>query len=60
MSESNKEASIKGAEYQLRKIFSSDFDYVIPDFQRPYAWTENETTKLFEDLYDFWKEDKEQ
>lgn len=60
MSESNKEASIKGAEYQLRKIFSSDFDYVIPEFQRPYAWTENETTKLFEDLYDFWKEDKEQ
>lgn len=28
---------IKGAEYPLSKIFSSDFDYVIPSFQRPYA-----------------------
>ena len=27
---------IKGAEYPLAKIFSSDFDYEIPSFQRPY------------------------
>ena len=30
---------ISGAEYSLSKIFSSDFDYVIPAYQRPYAWT---------------------
>ena len=45
---------IKGAEYQLAKIFSSDFDYDIPSYQRPYAWTEEETDTLFEDLYDFY------
>jgi uncharacterized protein with ParB-like and HNH nuclease domain len=30
---------ISGAEYPLSKIFSSDFDYVIPSYLRPYAWT---------------------
>ena len=45
---------IKGAEYPLSKIFSSDFDYEIPSFQRPYAWTEEETGDLFDDLYDFY------
>lgn len=32
---------IKGAEYPLSKIFSSDFDYEIPSFQRPYATYRN-------------------
>lgn len=45
---------IKGAEYPLAKIFSSDFDYVIPPYQRPYAWTDEETDTLFSDLYDFY------
>ena len=52
---------IKGAEYPLAKIFSSDFDYEIPSFQRPYAWTEEEAGALFDDLYSFFKtEDAEQ
>ena len=52
---------IKGAEYPLAKIFSSDFDYEIPSFQRPYAWTEEEAGALFDDLYDFFKtEDAEE
>lgn len=46
---------IKGAEYPLSKIFSSDFDYDIPSFQRPYAWTEEETGELFDDLFDFYE-----
>lgn len=29
---------ISGAEYPLSKIFNSNFDYVIPSYQRPYAW----------------------
>lgn len=45
---------IKGAEYPLSKIFSSDFNYEIPPFQRPYAWTEEEAGTLFDDLYDFY------
>lgn len=44
---------ISGAEYQLSKIFSSDFEYVIPAYQRPYAWTVDQTSELFDDLFDF-------
>lgn len=51
---------ISGAEFPLSKIFSSDFDYVIPSYQRPYAWTPVQAGELFSDLYDFYlKEDKE-
>lgn len=51
---------ISGAEFPLAKIFSSDFDYVIPTYQRPYAWTPIQAGELFSDLYDFYrKEDKD-
>jgi uncharacterized protein with ParB-like and HNH nuclease domain len=54
-------SSIKGGEYPLSKIFSSEFNYNIPSYQRPYAWTIQETGILFDDLYDFYKnEDKEE
>lgn len=51
---------IKGAEYQIAKIFSSDFDYNIPSFQRPYSWTEEETGELFDDLYEFYESEGEE
>nr|WP_198981129.1 DUF262 domain-containing protein [Herbaspirillum sp. ASV7] len=51
---------ISGAEYPLAKIFSSEFDYTIPSYQRPYAWTPTQAGELFSDLYDFYtKEDAE-
>jgi hypothetical protein len=51
---------ISGAEFPLAKIFSSDFDYVIPSYQRPYAWTTVQAGELFSDLYDFYsKEDRD-
>jgi uncharacterized protein DUF262 len=46
---------ISGAEYPLAKIFSSEFEYVIPSYQRPYAWTVDQTSELFDDLYDFYR-----
>lgn len=46
-------SEINGHEYQLLKIFSSDFEYHIPAYQRPYAWTKDETNTLFDDLYGF-------
>lgn len=49
-------ATIKGKEYPLHKIFSSDFDFDIPPYQRPYAWTEEQTGKLFDDLYEAYKD----
>ena len=45
---------ITGAEFPIMKIFSSEFDYHIPAYQRPYAWTEEEAGTLFDDLYDFY------
>ena len=41
---------VSGAEYPLSKVFSSDFEYVIPSYQRPYAWTPDQTGELFDDL----------
>lgn len=51
---------ISGSEYPLAKIFSSDFDYVIPSYQRPYAWTVDETSELFDDLLDFYLHEQEE
>ena len=48
-------SKITGKEYQLSKIFSKEFDYYIPAYQRPYAWTEEETEILFDDLLDFYQ-----
>ena len=48
-------SKITGKEFQLMKIFSSDFEYHIPSYQRPYAWTEEETSTLFDDLYEFYQ-----
>ena len=28
-------------------------DFLIPDYQRPYAWTDNECLTLWEDLFEF-------
>lgn len=53
----NMSNKIKGNEYTLSKIFSSDFEYHIPGYQRPYAWTTAETGILFDDLYDFFQKE---
>ncbi|MGO1157537.1 DUF262 domain-containing protein [Acinetobacter lwoffii] len=50
---------ISGAEYPLAKIFSSDFQYVIPSYQRPYTWEEQHASVLFDDLYNFFQTEKE-
>ncbi len=50
---------ITGAEYPLSKIFSSDFEYHIPQYQRPYAWTEEEAGILFDDLFEFFTDEED-
>lgn len=49
-------SKITGKEYPLSKIFSEEFDYHIPPYQRPYAWTEEEAETLFDDLLDFFRQ----
>lgn len=37
-------------QHPLRKVFSSDFQFAIPDYQRPYRWGEDQALQLLEDL----------
>jgi len=50
---------ISGLEYPLSKIFSSDFYYEIPRYQRPYAWAIDQASELFDDLIDFYRNEDE-
>ncbi|MCX7069380.1 MAG: DUF262 domain-containing HNH endonuclease family protein [Gammaproteobacteria bacterium] len=34
----------------IREIFEGSYQFEIPDYQRPYAWTTEQTTELFDDL----------
>jgi hypothetical protein len=42
--------SLDAGEYPLLKIFSSDFDFKIPDYQRPYSWGNEQALQLLDDL----------
>lgn len=42
--------SLKAEEYRLEKIFSDDFVYSIPPYQRPYSWTEDQASELLDDI----------
>ena len=42
--------TIVAKELQLVSIFSDNYRFVIPDYQRPYAWTTEQTGELLDDL----------
>jgi hypothetical protein len=42
--------SIDASEIQLGKLFSEDFEFHIPDYQRPYAWGREQSLQLLDDL----------
>lgn len=44
---------IVGSEHPIKKIFSKDFDFEIPPYQRPYSWTTEHAGQMFDDFYDF-------
>ncbi|MGT2463368.1 DUF262 domain-containing protein [Sinomonas atrocyanea] len=41
---------IDAGEVQLGKLFTAEYDFTIPDYQRPYAWGKDETLQLLDDL----------
>lgn len=43
---------IHGAEHPIQKIFSNDFAFTIPLYQRPYSWTTEQADELLSDLLD--------
>ena len=42
--------TIKAEELQLFDIFNDSYRFEIPDYQRPYAWTTEQTSELLDDL----------
>ncbi|MZD05315.1 DUF262 domain-containing protein [Streptomyces sp. SID5785] len=41
---------LEAQEVSLHKVFSSDYDFRIPDYQRPYAWDTEQAVQLLTDL----------
>src|SRR5438270_686854 len=46
-------AQFHGAEFPLFKIFSNDFNFAVPLYQRPYSWTTEQAGELLDDLLSF-------
>jgi uncharacterized protein with ParB-like and HNH nuclease domain len=46
-------AKIHGSEHPIKKIFSNDFNFKVPLYQRPYSWTTEQAGELFDDLISF-------
>ncbi|NOX41101.1 MAG: DUF262 domain-containing protein [Alphaproteobacteria bacterium] len=42
--------TIEAKEQKLKRIFSDDYLFEIPAYQRPYAWTTEQTSELLDDL----------
>ena len=42
--------TIEAKELQLFNIFNDSYRFQIPDYQRPYAWTTEQTSELLDDL----------
>lgn len=43
-------AQLEAREVPLHKVFCSDYDFRIPDYQRPYAWETEQAEQLLADL----------
>jgi uncharacterized protein with ParB-like and HNH nuclease domain len=43
-------SEIHGSEHSLDKVFSNEYLFSIPMYQRPYAWTTEQASELFEDV----------
>lgn len=46
----NNESTLEAHELPLRAIFEDDFQFTIPDYQRPYSWTCDQAGQLLDDL----------
>lgn len=50
MAEKTVKSKIHAAEQPLNQIFSPQFEFSIPDYQRPYAWGGEQTSQLLSDI----------
>jgi len=44
--------TLSAHEHPTQKIFSNDFIFSIPKYQRPYSWTTEHVGELLQDLLD--------
>lgn len=54
------EKSLTAHEHPLRKIFSSDFEFQIPEYQRAYRWGTDQALQLLDDLEETLERDVEE
>ena len=47
-------------EYVVRFLDGSDKKFVIPVYQRPYSWTNDEINELFNDIIDYFNNKPEE
>ncbi len=47
---------LTASEKALEDVFCDKFDFVVPFYQRPYAWKETQAQELFEDLWGYFLE----
>ncbi|QAA34087.1 DUF262 domain-containing protein [Clostridium manihotivorum] len=43
---------IIGEKISIKKLFSDEFFFMIPEYQRPYSWLEENCEQLFDDIYE--------
>ncbi len=51
--------TLSAYEQSVAKVFSDDFAFSIPGYQRPYSWTTEQAGELLDDLLDFMGADGE-
>ncbi len=51
---------IKAEEVTVGKLFSPDFMFTIPIYQRPLSWGKDNFDQLFEDIFDAINSNQEQ
>ena len=52
--------AIKADQYPLAKVFSNEYLFEIPPYQRPYSWREEHVRTLLEDLLNGLERDKDE
>lgn len=42
--------TLTASEQPLKKVFSDDYRFIVPEYQRPYSWTTEQVSVLLDDL----------
>lgn len=45
-------SEITGEKVTLKRIFSDEYFFNIPEYQRPYSWQKDNSNQLFDDIYE--------